>query len=79
MRLNAIQTPFGETTLWKQLPAAGNNVDAMLAASVFHLPSAPGSMQQLFDGRENTTAVEGKDFCRLTIMSHKAVIVWCRE
>lgn len=53
---------------------------AMLAASVFQLPSAPGSSSSLMVlGRENTTAAEGKDFCRLTIMSRKAVIVRCWE
>lgn len=49
---------------------------ATLAASVFQLPSAPGSSSSLMVlGRENTTAVEGKDSCCLTVMSHKAVIV----
>lgn len=49
---------------------------AMLAPSVFHLSSALGSMQQLFVGhrsRENTAAVEGKNFGHL-MMSHKAFI-----
>lgn len=52
----------------------------MLAPSVFHLPSALGSMQQLFVGRrssENATAVEGKDFGRLMVMSHLAFIFRC--
>lgn len=53
---------------------------AMLAASLFQLPSAPGSSSFLMvlDG-VNTTAAEGKDFCSPTIMSHKAVITRCWE
>lgn len=51
---------------------------ATLAASLFQLPSAPGSSSFLMvlDG-VNTTAAEGKDFCSPTIMSHKAVITRC--
>ena len=51
---------------------------AMLAEhQFFQLPSFPGSRGSLMVlGQENTAAVEGKDFRRLTIMSLKAVMVW---